>query len=58
MEHANRDENGKLLAPNGQPSNLTEKQYVQVRTKAFKDWFGDWEKGVIFTANNVDNVEE
>lgn len=58
LEHANRDENGKLLAPNGQPSNLTEKQYVQVRTKAFKDWFGDWEKGVIFTANNVDNVEE
>lgn len=43
LEHATRDENGKLLAPNGKPSNLTEKQYVQVRTKAFKEWFGDWE---------------
>ena len=43
LEHATRDENGKLLAPNGKPSNLTEKQYAQVRTKAFKDWFGDWE---------------
>lgn len=43
LEHAARDENGKLLAPNGKPSNLTEKQYAQVRTKAFKEWFGDWE---------------
>lgn len=58
LEHAKRDENGKLLAPNGKPSNLTEKQYAQVRTKAFKDWFGDWENGTIFTANNVDNIEE
>ena len=33
-----------LLAPNGQPSNLTPEQYKLVRTKAFKDWFGDWEK--------------
>jgi hypothetical protein len=33
-----------LLAPNGKPSNLTERQYAQVRTKAFIDWFGDWEK--------------
>lgn len=43
LEHAARDENGKLLAPNGKPSNLTEKQYTQVRTKSFKEWFGDWE---------------
>lgn len=44
LENAKRDSEGRLLAPNGKPSNLTEKQYVQVRTKAFKDWFGDWEK--------------
>lgn len=43
LENAKRDDKGRLLAPNGKPSNLTEKQYVQVRTKAFKDWFGDWE---------------
>lgn len=40
---AKRNKEGKLLAPNGKVSNLTEKQYAQVRTKAFKDWFGDWE---------------
>ncbi len=31
-------------APNGNPSNLSEKQYKQVRTQEFKNWFGDWEK--------------
>ena len=44
LEKAPRDSEGRLLAPNGKPSNLTERQYAQVRTKAFKDWFGDWEK--------------
>lgn len=33
-----------MLSPNGQPSNLTEHQWLQVRTSAFKEWFGDWEK--------------
>lgn len=32
-----------LLAPNGNPTNLTGPQWLQVRTKEFKDWFGDWE---------------
>ena len=32
-----------MKAPNGNPTNLTERQWVQVRTKAFKDWFGDWQ---------------
>lgn len=44
LSKAPRDKNGNLLAPNGKKSNLTERQYAQVRTKAFKDWFGDWEK--------------
>ena len=43
LANALRDEQGRLLAPNGKPSNLTERQYAQVRTKAFKEWFGDWE---------------
>ena len=30
--------------PNGEPSKLTERQWVQVRTENFKKWFGDWEK--------------
>lgn len=33
-----------MKAPNGAPTNLTERQWVQVRTRAFKQWFGDWEK--------------
>lgn len=33
-----------MLAPNGNPTNLNEQQWLQVRTKAFKEWFGDWEK--------------
>ncbi|MFA5619022.1 MAG: hypothetical protein WDA08_01805 [Weeksellaceae bacterium] len=32
-----------MKAPNGKKSNLTEEQWVTVRTKRFKDWFGDWE---------------
>lgn len=42
LNNASRDSEGRLLAPNGKPSNLTEKQYAQVRTKAFINWFGDW----------------
>ena len=33
-----------MKAPNGNPTNLNERQWLQVRTKAFKNWFGDWEK--------------
>lgn len=32
------------LAPNGKRSNLNERQWLQVRTQAFKKWFGDWER--------------
>ena len=32
-----------LKAPNGKKSKLTERQWVQVRTQSFIDWFGDWE---------------
>lgn len=31
-------------APNGKPSNLPDHLWEYVRTKEFKDWFGDWEK--------------
>ena len=32
-----------LKAPNGENTNLTEQQWLQVRTDSFKKWFGDWE---------------
>lgn len=36
-----------MKAPNGEPTKLTERQWVQVRTPNFKRWFGDWEKAGI-----------
>lgn len=36
-----------LKGPNGADTNLTPRQWVQVRTKAFKKWFGDWELAAI-----------
>ena len=51
LARAPRNAEGQLLAPNGKVSNLTEKQYAQVRTKAFKRWFGDWE-------NNPENASK
>ncbi|ATH82807.1 hypothetical protein CO724_17150 [Ectopseudomonas mendocina] len=37
------DEQGRLLAPNGKPSKLTQKQWHQARGENFKRWFGDWQ---------------
>lgn len=34
-----------MQAPNGKPSNLSPKQWLQTHTEAFKEWFGDWEDG-------------
>ena len=42
LANAPKDKEGRLLAPNGKPSNLNERQYAQVRSKAFIRWFGDW----------------
>ena len=42
-----------MKAPNGKPTNLNEKQWAQVRTKAFKKWFGDWMK-----AARIDKLRE
>lgn len=42
-EPGNFDKDGNHLAPNGQKSKLTYKQWVLVRTPNFKRWFGDWE---------------
>lgn len=55
LSRAPRNAKGQLLAPNGNVSNLTEKQYAQVRTKAFKDWFGDWER--VANINNAINKD-
>jgi len=47
-----------MKAPNGKPTNLTEQQWLQVRTKAFKDWFGDWENDPVNASKVVDGNGE
>ena len=47
-----------MKAPNGNPTNLTERQWLQVRTKAFKDWFGDWENDPASASKVVDENGE
>lgn len=32
-----------MTAPNGEKTQLSEQQWLQVRTPEFKKWFGDWE---------------
>ena len=47
-----------MKAPNGKPTNLTERQWLQVRTKAFKEWFGDWENNPTNASKVVDENGE
>ena len=43
-----------LKAPNGEETNLSPEQWVQVRTSAFKEWFGDWQNNPdVATYGNV-----
>lgn len=44
IESKLKDSDEYLKAPNGKPTLLTKRQWLVVRTKAFKQWFGDWEK--------------
>lgn len=43
VEQKYRDTDQWMKAPNGEPTKLTERQWIQVRTPNFKNWFGDWE---------------
>ncbi len=59
LAKAPRNAEGKLLVrPGGPVSNLDERQYAQVRTKAFKDWFGDWENNPSEASKVVDENGE
>ncbi|MDR2410134.1 MAG: hypothetical protein LBE13_18775, partial [Bacteroidales bacterium] len=42
-----------MQSPNGKPTNLNERQWLQVRTAQFKKWFGDWE-----LANKLQMIED
>ena len=47
-----------MKAPNGKDSKLNERQWAQVRTKAFKNWFGDWENDPENSSKVVDENGE
>jgi hypothetical protein len=47
-----------MKAPNGKPTNLTERQWLQVRTTNFKNWFGDWENDPANASKVVDENGE
>lgn len=53
-----KDTDGYLKAPNGKESNLPEKQWLIVRTKSFKNWFGDWENKPKSASKMVDDNGE
>lgn len=53
-----RDEQGRLLAPNGKPSKLSERQWRLVRTPEFKKWFGDWQTDPANASKVVDENGE
>ena len=47
-----------MKAPNGKATRLSERQWLEVRTGAFKSWFGDWElpyKEVEVVSGSVDH---
>lgn len=47
-----------MKAPNGKQTNLTEDQWLTVRTKSFKNWFGDWENDPTSSSKVVDENGE
>ena len=47
-----------MKAPNGEDTNLSEDQWVTVRTAAFKNWFGDWENDPANASKIVDENGE
>lgn len=53
-----RDDQGRLLAPNGKPSKLGERQWKAVRAEFFKKWFGDWENDAANASQVIDENGE
>lgn len=50
---------GYMLAPNGKPTNLSEGQWLQVRTPNFKKWFVDWETlAEAYPENEIFNINK
>ena len=58
IENKLKDSDDYLKAPNGKDSNLPEKQWLMVRTKSFKNWFGDWESDKKNSSKVIDDNGE
>ena len=58
IERRAKEDGTWMKAPNGKESNLTEEQWVTVRTRQFKDWFGDWEEDPENSSQAVDENGE
>lgn len=46
------------IAPNGKKSNLSNKQWNEVRSNEFKEWFGDWENNTESASKTLDENGE
>lgn len=48
-----------MKAPNGEPTKLTERQWLQVRTPNFKRWFGNWlyDENKLVEITEIDNKD-
>lgn len=53
-----RPDQGVEQSESGKPTKLTERQWLQVRTQLFKDWFGDWENDPANASKVVDENGE
>ena len=53
-----KEDGSYMKTPNGKKTSLSDKQWVQVRTKAFKNWFGDWENSSKDASKVVDKNGE
>ncbi len=58
IKEKSQEEGTFMKAPNGKPTNLTERQWLTVRTQAFKNWFGDWENAPEDASKVVDENGE
>lgn len=47
-----------MTAPNGAKTHLSEQQWLQVRTREFKKWFGDWENDAANASQVLDENGE
>jgi|GEM_PF-5046759 len=51
------EEFANFFTPNGKPSALSDELNALIRTKQFKEWFGDWQLGYIYKDSGVFDID-